>query len=294
MTKSTTFYSNNARTTLSANITNSTTTLPVVSSIGFPSLTSAGDHFFITLDDGANIEIVKVTSVVGNSFQGCVRGWEGTTGFAFLSSTSVENRLTAGSITNFARINDRLANLASIDNLSDPAGTDGNSILCASTDPTGSPIVALVSGTKWKFINYPDVVKVAVVGSSPTTTSINSTGIGNVLIDSTSKMYLLQVTSGTNIGVCRFVNAITTNAFSWTTPLPNIPSVADTYEIYRNISAWKSATGTNSDRIFFENDMQVWASYSIPAGRNASSTGPVTLNTGVVVTVPAGSSWSIV
>lgn len=294
MTKSTTFYSNNARTSLTTNITNVSTTLPVVSSLAFPSILSVGDHFFITLDDGTNIEIVKVTSVVGNSFQGCVRGQEGTTPAAFTASTSVENRLTAGNITNMARIDDRLYNVVSVESLGDPAGRNGNSFICTSTDVSGNPIVALLYGNKWKFINYPELIKADVVGAGSSTTSITSTGIGSRLIDTTAKVYLLQVTSGTNIGQCRFINAVAANSFSWTTVLPNICLTTDTYEIYRCIYSWKSATGANSDRIFFENDMQVWSNYDIPVGRNAASTGPITLNSGVSVTVPSGSSWSIV
>jgi hypothetical protein len=41
------------------------------------------------------------------------------------------------------------------------------------------------------------------------------------------------------------------------------------------------------------NSRTISASYSIPAGYSASSTGPITINSGVVVTVPTGSKWVI-
>jgi hypothetical protein len=54
------------------------------------------------------------------------------------------------------------------------------------------------------------------------------------------------------------------------------------------------AAGGGSDQIFFENDLVVTVSYTIPTGKNAGTFGPVTINSGVTVTVPDGSVWSIV
>jgi hypothetical protein len=54
------------------------------------------------------------------------------------------------------------------------------------------------------------------------------------------------------------------------------------------------AKGAGTDQVFFENDQTVTTSYSITAGKNAVTAGPVTIDTGITVTVPSGSSWSIV
>jgi hypothetical protein len=53
------------------------------------------------------------------------------------------------------------------------------------------------------------------------------------------------------------------------------------------------AKGTGGDAVFYENDQTVTANYSISSGKNAMSTGPITINTGVSVTVPSGSNWVI-
>lgn len=53
-------------------------------------------------------------------------------------------------------------------------------------------------------------------------------------------------------------------------------------------------SGTVSVPVFYENDANITSNISITAGRNAMTAGPVTLNTGVVVEVPAGSVWTIV
>jgi hypothetical protein len=293
MTKSTTLYSNNARSTLSSAIVSGDTTIPVVSSVGFPSPSVTGDHFYVTIDDGTNIEIVQVTGVSGNSFTGCVRGQNGTSAQNFNSTSAVENRLTQGNITGLARLVDRLATTTSLETLESPANTDGNSVLCTSGDAIGIPIIGVINGTTWKFWNYPDKIGIGTVGSSSTTTSLINTGIGNRLVDPGSKAYIIQFTSGVHIGRCRFLT-ISTNTISWATALPSGLGSSDTYELYHCISSWKSATGNNSDKVFFENDANLWYDYTIPVGRNAMSAGPVSVASGVTVVVPSGSAWSIV
>jgi hypothetical protein len=70
-----------------------------------------------------------------------------------------------------------------------------------------------------------------------------------------------------------------------------------TFEGY-NGTAWGSigggATGGGTDQIFYLNGQTVTTNYSIPSGQNAGTFGPVTVNSGVTVTVPSGSTWSIV
>lgn len=44
---------------------------------------------------------------------------------------------------------------------------------------------------------------------------------------------------------------------------------------------------------FYENALTVSANYSIGAGRSAMSTGPITISSGVTVTVPSGSKWVV-
>lgn len=67
-------------------------------------------------------------------------------------------------------------------------------------------------------------------------------------------------------------------------------------EIY-NGTSWTGlggATGAGGDDVFYENGQTVTTSYTITTGKNAVTAGPVTINTGVVVTVPTGSRWTIV
>lgn len=65
-----------------------------------------------------------------------------------------------------------------------------------------------------------------------------------------------------------------------------------------NGSAWGSigagAKGGGNNQVFFENDTNVTASYTITTGKNAMSAGPITVDSGVTVTIPDGSTWSII
>jgi hypothetical protein len=69
------------------------------------------------------------------------------------------------------------------------------------------------------------------------------------------------------------------------------------YEGY-GASSWGSlgggATGGGGNQVFVENDQTVTTNYTITSGKNAMSAGPITINTGVTVTVPTGSVWTIV
>jgi len=53
-------------------------------------------------------------------------------------------------------------------------------------------------------------------------------------------------------------------------------------------------TGGSPDRIFYENQQTVTANYTLTTNYNAMTAGPITINSGAVVTVPSGSYWTIV
>ncbi len=96
-------FKNNAKTTLSSAVNNSTTTIPVTEGSVFPAvnLSGAGTFFLLTLDDETNNEIVKVTScsgASGNINLTVIRAQEGTTARAFASGDKAELRFTSGTI----------------------------------------------------------------------------------------------------------------------------------------------------------------------------------------------------
>lgn len=54
------------------------------------------------------------------------------------------------------------------------------------------------------------------------------------------------------------------------------------------------ATGGGTNQIFFENGQTISVNYTITSGKNAGTFGPVTINSGITVTVPTGSVWTVV
>jgi len=97
----TVLLTNNVSTTLSAAIAAGDATFTVVDGNRFPSPTT-GEYAYATLvaPNGA-VEIVKVTSRIGNAL-GVVRAQEGTTAQVFPAGSRVELRVTAATVTDAA------------------------------------------------------------------------------------------------------------------------------------------------------------------------------------------------
>ena len=74
-----------SQTTLTANITVASTTLPVISTASFPTATVGAPKALYIAD-----EIITYTGKTATSFTGCVRGALGTVAAAHLSGTSIE------------------------------------------------------------------------------------------------------------------------------------------------------------------------------------------------------------
>ena len=61
-----------------------------------------------------------------------------------------------------------------------------------------------------------------------------------------------------------------------------------------DIVASNVPSGGGLDKLFYENDIVMTTNYTITSGKNAMSAGPITVNSGVVLTIPAGSVYTIV
>jgi hypothetical protein len=64
-----------------------------------------------------------------------------------------------------------------------------------------------------------------------------------------------------------------------------------------NGTAWSSvgggATGGGGDTVFYENTRTVTTNYTLTASNNAHSVGPITVNSGITVTIPSGARWVV-
>jgi hypothetical protein len=100
--------------------------------------------------------------------------------------------------------------------------------------------------------------------------------------------------SGT--GSIRLPNGTTAERPSPTAGMIRYNTSENTFEGYA-AGAWGSigggATGAGGDQVFYENELTVTASYTLTTNRNAMSTGPITIDAGVTVTIPVDQRWVI-
>jgi hypothetical protein len=65
-----------------------------------------------------------------------------------------------------------------------------------------------------------------------------------------------------------------------------------------NGSAWGAvgggATGGTGNQVIYENDQAVSANYTLTAGKNGMSAGPITVNAGITLTIPSGAVYTVV
>ena len=145
------------------------------------------------------------------------------------------------------------------------------------------------------------------VGDSNANATITTNGTGDLI---------LNTNSGTNSGVITLLDGANGNITivpngTGNVSLGNLVFNADqsvgasqdnfvlTFDnssstISLEAAAAAGATGGGSDEIFYENGQNVTADYTISDGKNAMSAGPITINSGVTVTVGDGETYTVV
>jgi hypothetical protein len=158
----------------------------------------------------------------------------------------------------------------------------GSGVLTFLATPSSANLAAAVTGETGSgalvFGTGPSIAGGALSGTFSGTPTFS----GNVVFSSTGAVTAPVGTTGerpsATVGMLRF------------------NSSATAFEGY-NGSAWTSlggATGGVGNPAFYENDITITADYTISTNKNAGSFGPITVDSGVTVTVPDGSTWTIV
>lgn len=125
---------------------------------------------------------------------------------------------------------------------------------------------------------------------------------GNMIVDNGSGMLTVQGLTATadsfftSTGALRISAGTTAQRPTPTSGMMRFNATTNKFEGY-NASAWGQlgggATGGGADQIFVENGQTVTADYTISTNFNAMSTGPITVNTGITVTIPTDSVWVV-
>ena len=220
---------------------------------------------------------------------GYVKG-SGTT--ALTASTSIPTTDLSGTVTNA-----QLANSAiTINGTSVSLG--GSTSVGTVTSVTGTAPVVSSGGTTPAISMAAATSSVNGYLTSADWTTFNNKGSGSVTSVAATVPAFLSVT-GTPI------TSSGTLAISYSgTALPvanggtGLTAVGTSGNVLTsNGSAWVSSAPVSSNitaKGLFENANTISANYTIGTGNNAVSAGPITINSGIVVTVPSGSTWVVV
>lgn len=135
---------------------------------------------------------------------------------------------------------------------------------------------------------------------------------GTNVVDAVTQMSSLQVIGA--LGVTGALTVTSDSSFNGTGALKipvgttaQRPTAADgkirfnddtnKFEGY-NGTAWGQlgggATGGGTDEVFVENGQTVTTNYTLPGTKNAMSTGPIEIDSGVTVTISSGARWVVI
>jgi hypothetical protein len=211
----------------------------------------------------------------------------------FTGTTAVATLTASENITGSKTISGRLLSASqtvSIDGYLYMGGTGQAKLPVGSTAQRAGAFsgVGQISGTTLTITNV--TAGSIYIGATITGTGVTSGtrvtdfltgsgGIGTYTVDTSQ-----TVAAGTSIADSPIIGMIRYN------------STNSAFEGY-GASGWAGigggATGAGGDEVFILNSQIITTSYTIPSGKNASSTGPLTVNGSVTITIPSGSRWVI-
>jgi hypothetical protein len=186
---------------------------------------------------------------------------------------------------------------------SDVVLTDLNGITdqarCAALLVTGTP------GTT-RYITAPNVSKLYVVSNTSNASVVIKTSISTGYTIATGNTQLVYYNGTDFILVGQTISPLAenlyggaANQFPYQTS-PNVttflaaPTVAGTGIVWDGTSlSWGIVGGAVASGAIYENSQIITATYTMTVGKNGSSVGPITIDGGVTVTIPAGSTWLV-
>jgi len=126
------------------------------------------------------------------------------------------------------------------------------------------------------------------VSSSGAITGTQFNGAGTGLTGTASSLTVANIASGA-------ANQILYQSASSTTGFITAPSVAGTAILYNGTGfVWSTVAAAVASGAVYENTQIITANYTMTAGYNGESVGPITIASGVTVSIPSGSRWAII
>ena len=193
---------------------------------------------------------------------------------------------------------------SSTSNVSAFYGRTGNVTLKSTDNISVNNITAAGDLNITGDITYDEVVgrNLEITGIATVASGIVSTGdfkVGSATTISQDNIFttgIVTAMSGFNVGIMsagisQTTGVITAINFVGTGNTVKYNAATSTIDV---AISGGGAVGTGTDQVFYQNDQTVTLDYSIEAGKNAMSAGPIAIAASKTVTIPSGSEWSIV
>jgi len=171
-----------------------------------------------------------------------------------------------------------------------PALTTGQ-CYCDASNVSGNGIgfysAQTAAAGNWNVGGNLTVSGTSTLTGTVTATAISSTFTGNLTGTATAAT-LASSLSGGAANQIHYQSASSTSGFIVS------PASANTALIWNgSIFTWGSVSSASAGGAVYENTQSITSNYTMTAGNSGESAGPITVASGVTVTIPSGSRWVV-